>query len=260
MGTDLRDISTGLQTSISKKIVMMLSTVLILAFGFLGASASASSLGCDGDVMPDGHVCESDGILHHYADPEDCHMFYDCYNGCLYHRTCPEHENWSRIHGYCDWDYNVDCGADPGPPGPDDFVCPEAQGVFEDPKNCAKYYRCSNFHATRNLCHSINGEQLLWFQDEMACDYPSRVECGDRPLCDKNDENCEEHHITTPAPTVCDGIACDHGDDFYPEGECEPCFCRCVGGAHFEYCCSPGLAFNPATNECDWTYNIDACE
>ena len=81
-------------------------------------------------------------------------MFYDCYNGCLYHRTCPEHENWSRIHGYCDWDYNVDCGADPGPPGPDDFVCPEAQGVFEDPKNCAKYYRCSNFHATRNLCHS----------------------------------------------------------------------------------------------------------
>ena len=40
----------------------MLSAVLILAFGFLGASAS--SLGCDGDVMPDGHVCESDGILH----------------------------------------------------------------------------------------------------------------------------------------------------------------------------------------------------
>merc|ERR1712170_170530 len=77
-------------------IVIMLSTVLILAFGFLGASASSLGSGCEGDEMPDGHVCESDGILHHYADPEDCHMFYDCYNGCLYHRTCPEHENWSK--------------------------------------------------------------------------------------------------------------------------------------------------------------------
>merc|ERR1711962_1038493 len=140
IGTSQQDF----KKSILKKIVIMLSTVLILAFGFLGASASSLGVGsprCDGDVMPDGHVCESDGILHHYADPEDCHLFYDCYNGCLYHRTCPEHENWSKIHGYCDWDYNVDCGADPGPePGPDDFVCPEAQGVFEDPKNCAKYY------------------------------------------------------------------------------------------------------------------------
>ena len=24
------------------------------------------------------------------------------------------------------------------------------------------------------------------------CDFPENVECGDRPLCDTNDENCEE--------------------------------------------------------------------
>ena len=47
-----------------RKIGAMLSTVLILAFGFLGASASSLGVGCDGEVMPDGHVCESDGILH----------------------------------------------------------------------------------------------------------------------------------------------------------------------------------------------------
>ena len=54
----------------------------------------------------------------------------------------------------------------------------------------------------------------------MQCDYPDRVDCGDRPVCDDNDENCEEWHLTTTTKKVtpCDGIDCDHGDDFYPEG------------------------------------------
>merc|ERR1719412_2398975 len=60
------------------------------------------------------------------------------------------------------------------------------------------------------------------------------------------------HHITPPKPSICEGIPCDHGDGFYPEGDCAQCFCRCVGGAHYETCCAPGLAFNPAVEQCDW--------
>ena len=26
----------------------------------------------------------------------------------------------------------------------------------------------------------------------MYCDFPENVECGERPLCDENDQNCEE--------------------------------------------------------------------
>ena len=46
------------------------------------------------------------------------------------------------------------------------------------------------------------------------------MDCGDRPVCDNNDENCHDWHITTTTkrPSPCDGIECDHGNDYYPEG------------------------------------------
>ena len=28
------------------------------------------------------------------------------------------------------------------------------------------------------------------------CDFPENVECGDRPLCDENDANCEDREST----------------------------------------------------------------
>ena len=60
----------------------------------------------------------------------------------------------------------------------------------------------------------------MYRPSNVQCDYPDRVDCGDRPVCDDNDENCEDHHLTTttPKPSPCDDIECDHGDDFYPEG------------------------------------------
>ena len=60
----------------------------------------------------------------------------------------------------------------------------------------------------------------MYRPSNVQCDYPDRVDCGDRPVCDDNDENCEDHHLTTTTkkPSPCDGIECDHGDDFYPEG------------------------------------------
>merc|ERR1712154_377731 len=68
------------------------------------------------------------------------------------------------------------------------------------------------------------------------------------------------NQITTAKPSICEGIPCDHGDGFYPEGDCAQCFCRCVGGAHYETCCAPGLAFNPAVEQCDWPANINGCQ
>ena len=29
-------------------------------------------------------------------------------------------------------------------------------------------------------------------EPKQYCDFPENVECGDRPLCDENDNNCEE--------------------------------------------------------------------
>ena len=57
----------------------------------------------------------------------------------------------------------------------------------------------------------------------------------------------------------CDDIACDHGNDFYPEGDCNQCFCQCHDGFQDEICCSEGLVFDPSTNACDWPFNVNGC-
>ena len=40
--------------------------------------------------------------------------------------------------------------------------------------------------------------QLHWEQANIWCDYPSNVYCGDRPVCDENDENCTGGTANTP--------------------------------------------------------------
>ena len=47
-----------------------------------------------------------------------------------------------------------------------------------------------------NLLFIENGVQELYDPAHTWCNYPNKVDCGDRPICDENDENCEE-----PAPT-----------------------------------------------------------
>ena len=48
------------------------------------------------------------------------------------------------------------------------------------------------------------GVQLLYDHHHNYCDWPERVNCGSRPICDENNENCHEqkatstpHHETT---------------------------------------------------------------
>jgi len=244
----------------------MLSIGLVLAFGSI-----TGALACDNTTLPDGTTCPPNG-LHTYVDPDHCSKYWECYNGCLNHMTCQNDYLFDPVHGWCDFPQNICCGDRDcdgrncndvqGGCGNDDdkFDCPEANGFFPDPEYCAKYWQCNNDIATHHTCDKKNGEQLLYRPSDVQCDWKERVECDDRLVCDDNWENCHSNHITTPRPSVCEGIPCDHGDGFYPEGDCAQCFCRCVGGAHYETCCAPGLAFNPAVEQCDWPANINGCQ
>merc|ERR1712117_958026 len=62
------------------------------------------------------------------------------------------------------------------------FKCPEADGWFEDPCNCIKYYRCDSYVADHRTCEKSGTTQLHWEQANIWCDYPSNVYCGDRRL------------------------------------------------------------------------------
>ena len=48
----------------------------------------------------------------------------------------------------------------------------------------------------------VAGLQEYYDPEHVYCDYQDRVDCGDRPICDKNDENCIEpdDKTTTPIP------------------------------------------------------------
>jgi len=233
-------------------------TLFILAL--FGSGAFAQD--CLNTTMPDGTVCPSTG-LQTFPDQEHCSYYWECYDGCLNHMLCPKNYLYDPVHGWCDFPEKVCCGErdcdgracndNCGNTG--DFDCPTPVGFFEDPKDCASYWQCSDNVAVHHTCDKKNGLQLLFRASDIQCDWPDRVECGDRPVCDDNGENCHDNHVTTAAPNLCDTIPCDHGDGYYPEGHCTQCFCRCVSGAHYEICCAPGLVFNTAIEECDWPAN-----
>merc|ERR1711936_925453 len=226
------------------KIMIQQSCALILLISTYGAFAQ---FGCDNNTLPDGSSCPNDGHIDHtYADPEHCSRFFDCYNGCLNHMQCQLDYLYDTVHGWC---------VGPGP----DFDCEAAggDGFYEYAKNCIKYIQCYGGVPQIHTCNP----GLYYRQSNIQCDYPARVDCGDRPVCDNNDENRHDWHITTTTkrPSPCDGVECDHGNDYYPEGICKPCFCQCHDGVQDEICCQPGLVFNPATNTCGWPYNTDGC-
>jgi len=247
-----------------KYTIKMLSVSFFLAIGSLTVALACEN----GNTLPDGRKCPSSG-LHLYVDPDHCSRYWECYNGCLNHITCQNDYLFDPVHGWCDFPQNVCCGErdcdgrscnDECGEG-DDFDCPKPNGFFEDPKNCMKYWQCNNDIAQHHSCDTQNGQQLLFRLSDVQCDWSDRVDCGDRPICDIHDENCipQPEHTTKP-PSVCEGIPCDHGDGFYPESSCAQCFCRCVGGNHYETCCAPGLFFNPEVNQCDWPGNINGCQ
>jgi len=83
---------------------------------------------------------------------------------------------------------------DPTAPTKAPFVCPEPSGYFADPKNCIKYYHCFNGVVEQHETCPLDaaGKQELYDIGHNWCDHPERVDCGDRPICDENDANCNE--------------------------------------------------------------------
>ena len=49
------------------------------------------------------------------------------------------------------------------------------------------------------------------------CNYPNKVECGDRPVCDKNDENCDEGTTSKPDPTGTPDFVCPEHSGYFAD-------------------------------------------
>ena len=115
------------------------------------------------------------------------------------------------------------------------------------------------------------------------CNWPDTVNCGDRPVCDINNENCHEQDATTTdyetttkqtQVTTDDGKSTHKPDqtceslgpcssnesgNLKPLGACKTCFCECANHAYVQLCCPSGLVFNPDLNLCDWPNHTPGC-
>ena len=52
----------------------------------------------------------------------------------------------------------------------------------------------------------------------MWCDHPERVDCGNRPICDENDENCIYPSTVVPKTTTpIPDFDCPTPDGYFPD-------------------------------------------
>lgn len=144
------------------------------------------------DPSPD-YECdpEDNGAFPH---EESCELYYDCYEGIATLFTCTDIQLFDLVYNGCNWAQDVDCGNRTRPGGfptqkttttkkpgvtPEvPFDCPEPEGLFEDPEDCAAYYQCYAGTSWHHYC-SVN----LYFNPvNDVCDYLAQVDCGDRPI------------------------------------------------------------------------------
>merc|ERR1711890_208268 len=73
-------------------------------------------------------------------------------------------------------------------------------GIHPDPWNCRKYWECVGPVGTHHPCPDDpkTGKPEVFDLVYYGCNYQEYTSCGDRPICDLCDENCEETP-TTPA-------------------------------------------------------------
>ena len=150
-----------------------------------------------------GHVLDCSGLADGwYPDPYNCRKYWHCFEGSGDHLMCEGDLLYDPANVWCNHPESVDCGdrpicnvcdedcvTEPPPTPPCDHIldCTNRQdGWYEDPFNCRKYWHCDHGRGEHYMCEG----NLLYDPYNRWCDYPERVNCNGRPICDQCDENC----------------------------------------------------------------------
>ncbi|KAF8789908.1 Protein obstructor-E like protein [Argiope bruennichi] len=151
--------------------------------------------------------------------------------------------------------------------------CPEASGVFRNPKDCGSFIHCSNFIPYFKECP----DGLHFNVETKRCDYPCASKCDGSLACVSSsavppttlNPLCPDGHQrkgialgvrhSIPACTRCDWahrVDCQHSEicpkrnGLFPyKGDCQK-FIRCSNGIPYTKGCPRGLQFDPETLRC----------
>lgn len=223
----------------------------------------------------------SNGIL---VAHQKCNKYYICDNGRPEALRCPKHLLFNPKADICDWPNKVDCGNriilahgddqdieetesednNDNESGNDDpskalSICAEkgSTGVLVAHKKCNKYYLCDHNKPVAFSCP----ENLLFNPKHDKCDWPEKVDCGDRKIPGENDEDDVDNHDCgagncdpSEAPYLCarkgsDGVLIAH----------EICnkFYICLSSKPVALSCPENLVFNSAIDQCDYPENVN---
>jgi len=133
-------------------------------------------------------------------------------------------------------------------------------GLYADQYNCRKFWQCDQNSAGGGY-HFTCEEDYLYDPNNKWCDFPDRVHCDGRPICDDCDDNCypQPSPATTTEPVgECSELCVEDWGDF-EVGCCSNVFCKCQGGVGFFINCQPGLVFVQSKDQCDYEYNVPCC-
>ena len=223
----------------------------------------------------------------YFPDPFNCRKYWHCFKGEGEHQICPNDpatgtpEVYDLVYGGCNFQEYTDCGERP--------VCDECDnnceaghtttedcghfmdctdkkdGWYADDFNCRKYWHCSGGHGSHMMCDTKDGKELLYNPDLIQCDFPERVTCGDREVCDECDKNCHENDCKEchndadcgPADHHPADICVGKRDGWYPdEFNCAKYWhCDAERGTHF--LCANGLVYEPSKVQCDWPDRVN---
>ena len=88
-----------------------------------------------------------------------------------------------------------------------------------------------------NLYCISAGKQELYDPTHEWCDHPERVDCGNRPICDENDENCNDpdEKTTTPKPD----FECPAASGYFPDPKNCIKYFHCFEGSVEEHLTCP---------------------
>jgi len=143
-----------------------------------------------------GITCPPNG-MQLFADCENCGGYYECFNGVMTQKPCPNCYLYDIEKEYCNQPTQVSCGDRPQDDNcnaetkPGD--CPFDNGYFKDQHNCAKYFICVNGEATSMSCTNATFNGLYDYNLEW-CNWEDKVDCEDRPICSEGPptyKNCQ---------------------------------------------------------------------
>jgi len=235
------------------------------------------------DTMPSGKKCEAEDSFTE-ADPEACSWFFQCAQGCVERAQCaPDADGLPKVYDsdydWCAYTEDVDCGPRPctdevacvtQPPRTTTSTTPDCghiancsalgEGLHPDPFNCRKYWRCYRGMEAgeHHMCPDdpATGRPEVFDLVYDGCNYQELTDCGERPICDECDENCEAPPTTT-ADCGHQMDCTDMEDGWYADSwNCRK-YWHCLRGQGTHFLCDNNLQYNEKLVQCDWDDRVD---